>query len=313
MWQLYMIRCGDGSLYTGITTDVPRRLGEHTAGNGAAAGPYDFCERFGDVALEGEFVLALELHLAGSRAGGERLGKGCAVEEDAAGVIDDGNAAVVEALDGVGDEVGDAADLLVVEAGAGLELEEDAGGGLGLVFLEDGFLWHGDVDAAGADAAERIDGAGELAFEAAAEVDLLDEVGCAEVGMVEDFEADGAALGEACLGEADADFGHLVGGHRDGGAATAKLVLHAIAFELVGDGAAIFRSEAAEGDDHVGLGRGEEDEVEDEERGRADGAEHDLPRPRQLVPSFDERCERGALSHVRLQRIAGGHARCSGL
>ncbi len=37
MWQLYMIRCGDGSLYTGITTDVPRRLGEHTAGNGAAA------------------------------------------------------------------------------------------------------------------------------------------------------------------------------------------------------------------------------------------------------------------------------------
>jgi len=28
-WNLYMIRCGDGSLYTGITTDVPRRLREH--------------------------------------------------------------------------------------------------------------------------------------------------------------------------------------------------------------------------------------------------------------------------------------------
>lgn len=28
-WHLYMIRCGDGSLYTGITTDVQRRLGEH--------------------------------------------------------------------------------------------------------------------------------------------------------------------------------------------------------------------------------------------------------------------------------------------
>lgn len=37
MWQLYMIRCGDGSLYTGVSTDVTRRFGEHTAGNGAAA------------------------------------------------------------------------------------------------------------------------------------------------------------------------------------------------------------------------------------------------------------------------------------
>jgi putative endonuclease len=29
MWQLYLIRCEDGSLYTGITTDVSRRLHEH--------------------------------------------------------------------------------------------------------------------------------------------------------------------------------------------------------------------------------------------------------------------------------------------
>ena len=28
-WNLYMIRCVDGSLYTGITTDVQRRLSEH--------------------------------------------------------------------------------------------------------------------------------------------------------------------------------------------------------------------------------------------------------------------------------------------
>lgn len=30
-----MLRCGDGSLYTGITTDVVRRLEEHRSGNGA--------------------------------------------------------------------------------------------------------------------------------------------------------------------------------------------------------------------------------------------------------------------------------------
>lgn len=34
-WYLYMLRCADGSLYTGITTDVPRRLEEHLTGKGA--------------------------------------------------------------------------------------------------------------------------------------------------------------------------------------------------------------------------------------------------------------------------------------
>jgi len=28
-WYLYLIRCSDGSLYTGIATDVERRLKEH--------------------------------------------------------------------------------------------------------------------------------------------------------------------------------------------------------------------------------------------------------------------------------------------
>ncbi|MGA2507772.1 MAG: GIY-YIG nuclease family protein [Chitinispirillaceae bacterium] len=28
-WFLYMVRCGDNSLYTGITTDIGRRIAEH--------------------------------------------------------------------------------------------------------------------------------------------------------------------------------------------------------------------------------------------------------------------------------------------
>ncbi|PSQ17132.1 endonuclease [Halobacteriales archaeon QS_8_69_26] len=32
---VYVIECGDGSLYTGYTTDVDRRLAEHRAGDGA--------------------------------------------------------------------------------------------------------------------------------------------------------------------------------------------------------------------------------------------------------------------------------------
>jgi putative endonuclease len=34
-WHLYMIRCGDGSLYTGIATDVKRRFAAHASGTGA--------------------------------------------------------------------------------------------------------------------------------------------------------------------------------------------------------------------------------------------------------------------------------------
>ena len=35
MWYLYILQCGDGSLYTGITTDVEKRLEAHNAGKGA--------------------------------------------------------------------------------------------------------------------------------------------------------------------------------------------------------------------------------------------------------------------------------------
>ncbi len=34
-WYLYILQCGDGSLYTGITTDVARRLETHRSGKGA--------------------------------------------------------------------------------------------------------------------------------------------------------------------------------------------------------------------------------------------------------------------------------------
>lgn len=34
-WQVYMILCSDDSLYTGITTDVARRLAQHAARRGA--------------------------------------------------------------------------------------------------------------------------------------------------------------------------------------------------------------------------------------------------------------------------------------
>ena len=34
-WWVYILRCGDGSLYTGIALDVSARLAQHQAGKGA--------------------------------------------------------------------------------------------------------------------------------------------------------------------------------------------------------------------------------------------------------------------------------------
>ncbi|MFA6139104.1 MAG: GIY-YIG nuclease family protein [Hyphomicrobium sp.] len=35
VWHLYLIECVDGTLYTGITTDVARRYQQHCSGKGA--------------------------------------------------------------------------------------------------------------------------------------------------------------------------------------------------------------------------------------------------------------------------------------
>jgi len=54
-YSLYIVRCADGSLYTGIAIDVERRLVEHARGNRGAKylrgkGPLQlvFSERLGD-------------------------------------------------------------------------------------------------------------------------------------------------------------------------------------------------------------------------------------------------------------------------
>lgn len=36
MWVVYMLRCRDGSLYTGITNDLDRRLTVHRSGKASA-------------------------------------------------------------------------------------------------------------------------------------------------------------------------------------------------------------------------------------------------------------------------------------
>ncbi len=37
-WYVYVLRCADGSLYTGVTTDVTRRVKEHNGEGGKGKG-----------------------------------------------------------------------------------------------------------------------------------------------------------------------------------------------------------------------------------------------------------------------------------
>jgi len=32
MWHVYILKCKDGTLYTGVTTDIPRRVALHNTG-----------------------------------------------------------------------------------------------------------------------------------------------------------------------------------------------------------------------------------------------------------------------------------------
>lgn len=65
VWKLYILRCGDGSLYTGITTDVAARLETHRSGKGAkytrGRGPLElvYCEECGthSDALKREYAI----------------------------------------------------------------------------------------------------------------------------------------------------------------------------------------------------------------------------------------------------------------
>ena len=34
-WRVYVLRCGDGTLYTGATNDLERRVAQHASGKGA--------------------------------------------------------------------------------------------------------------------------------------------------------------------------------------------------------------------------------------------------------------------------------------
>lgn len=70
-WWVYLVECGDGSLYTGIAVDVHRRVDDHNAGTGArytrGRGPIELITQVGPL-TRGD---ALRLELRVKRAARE--------------------------------------------------------------------------------------------------------------------------------------------------------------------------------------------------------------------------------------------------
>ncbi|MNT26653.1 hypothetical protein D3C72_1622460 [compost metagenome] len=95
------------------------------------------------------------------------------------------------------------------------------------------------MHARGLDAADRFDGARQLAFEPALVVDLLGELAGAELLVVHQFEAHAAGLGQALRRELQARFRHLVARDQDRAAALGELVGHVHLLQRRDDRAAV--------------------------------------------------------------------------
>lgn len=90
-WFLYVLRCADGTLYTGITTDPARRLKQHNAGRGAsytkarrpvelaAAWHFDESERGHMLKVERRFKKLRRAQKLAAIASGENWGGGVRV------------------------------------------------------------------------------------------------------------------------------------------------------------------------------------------------------------------------------------------
>ncbi|MHC2151357.1 hypothetical protein ACVIW3_002286 [Bradyrhizobium diazoefficiens] len=160
-----------------------------------------------------------------------------------------------------------ALDLLRLQRAA--DPHHDRGGRLRRLAREQRALGQHQMDAGGLDAVDGTDGAGELAFQRAQMIDVLDERGGAErVRLVEHLVADAAALGQAALGELHPQPRHLVLGHHDDGALIAQLELDGLAFQVLDNAGRIFHREVGEQRRHLRRGDPHDDEREEaDERG----------------------------------------------
>ncbi len=218
-----------------------------------------------------------------------------AAGEKVALVVDDGDARGLKPRDCGRYEMLDGRNLSAIERAA--RLEHDRGAGALGVVREKLALGHDEMDARGVDAVDRLDGAGQLAFERAQLIDVLDEGRRAErVRFVEDLVAH--ARGRKIFRcELHAELRHLIGRHQDRAAVALRFVGHVHRIELGGDRSGFARFEPGIKD---ALGRFADDardvekECGEDSRHAGHHAEtrctHIFDEIRQRVPPLDGRC-----------------------
>ncbi len=121
-----------------------------------------------------------------------------------AAVIEQGHVVGLEVRHRAGNQVADGANLVARQVGA-RDTDDDRGGRLGGLVLEQLTLGHDQVDARRGDAVEGLDGARQLAFQGALVVEVLHELGLAKRRrIVENFVTDRAGGRQALAGQQQA-------------------------------------------------------------------------------------------------------------
>ena len=145
------------------------------------------------------------------------------------------------------------------------------------------------MDASGLDAVDGADRAREFALQRAQMIDVLHEAGGAErVGLVEDFVADAAALGQAALGELHPQPGDLVLRHQDQRAVIAQFERDRLALQLLDDAGGVFGRQVAEQRRHLRRGDPHDDKAEEPEQHDSHGEHRHDPR---CAQTLEETCQ----------------------
>ena len=233
----------------------------------------------------------LALHTGGAYA------RGCvsrhAVGQELPGLVDHGDAFRPQAVDGRSHQMTNGAHLLRLKAAT--HLEHDGGRRFHLFAREQRPLRQHEMDARRLHAVDGADGAGELAFERAEMVDVLNEARRAQdIGFIENLVADAAAFRQAGFGELHAQPRNGILRDEDGAAVHLQFEGNALPLQVSHDGAGIGLREIAEQRRHLRRGDAQDDEGEEsDERGR-DGSHRRQSRRTQRSQKIEEPLQRTA-------------------
>jgi hypothetical protein len=138
-------------------------------------------------------------------------------------------------------------------------------------------------------AVDGADGARQLAFQRAQVIDVLHEArGAERVGLVEDFVADAAALGQTAFGELHAQARDLLPRHQHHGAFVLDVEGDALTLKVLDDRRGVLDRQIGEQRRHLRRGRADDQIGKERHQREGDRAHRDNPGGAQ---GFEERNE----------------------